>query len=107
MERETKKINLDFCEIEVKTYLTWGEHEKIENVLFSGAKGIGLDGVKDFDATILTEEKFVLLETAIVNIKQGEKELKFDREWFKNLKKEEGDKIISEINNVVNEAKKK
>jgi hypothetical protein len=98
MNRETTIIKLDFCELEVKTYLTWGESEKIDGVLFKGAKNITQAGVSDFDATILTEQKYVLLETAIAGITIDGKELKFSRDWFNNLRKEQGDQIIGKIN---------
>ena len=108
MERETKNIKLDFCELEVKTYLTWGESEKIEAVIISGAKSIGPEGAKDFDATVITEQKYVLLETVIVSIKDSEgKDFGFKREWFNNLRKEEGEEILNNINEIVNASKKK
>lgn len=108
MERETKTIKLDFCELEIKTFLTWGESEKVEGVIISGAKSIGPDGARDFDATVITEQKYVLLETAIVNIKDNEgKDFSFNREWFNNLRKEEGEEIIKTVNNVISESKKK
>jgi len=107
MERETTIKKLDFCELTLKSYLTWGENEKIEGVLLSGAKNISQSGVSDFDATILTEQKFVLLETAIENIKQGDKDFKFNRDWFNNLRKEEGDEILRVVNETVKESKKK
>jgi len=107
MDRETKKITLDFCELEIKTYLTWGENEKIEGILLKGAKGINSTGVSDFDATILTEQKYVLLETVIVGLKKGDKEIGFKREWFDNLRLEQGNEIIRVIDEALAEGKKK
>ena len=107
MDRETKKIKLDFCELVLKTYLTWGENEKIEGILLKGAKGINSTGVSDFDATILTEQKYVLLETVIVGLKKGDKEIGFKREWFDNLRLEEGNGIIRVIDEALGEGKKK
>jgi len=107
MDRETKTIKLDFCELNIKTYLTWGENEKIEGILLKGAKGITTTGVADFDATILTEQKYVLLETVIVGLKQEEKEIGFKREWFDNLRLEEGNEIIKVINETLALLKKK
>jgi hypothetical protein len=101
MERETKKLNLDFCELTIKSYLTWGESETIETVLLKGAKNISQSGVTDFDATILTEQKYVLLEQAITSVNQDGKDFKFNRDWFNNLKKEQGDIIIQKINEEV------
>ena len=107
MDRETKKIKLDFCELVLKTYLTWGENEKIEGILLKGAKGINSTGVSDFDATILTEQKYVLLETVIVGLKKGDKEIGFKREWFDNLRLEQGNEIIRVIDEALAEGKKK
>ena len=107
MDRETKKIKLDFCELVLKTYLTWGENEKIEGILLKGAKGINSTGVSDFDATILTEQKYVLLETVIVEITQKENSIGFKREWFDNLRLEEGNEIIKVVNETLSKSKKK
>lgn len=101
MDRETTKLKLSFCELTVKTYLTWGESEEIEGILLKGAKNISQSGLTDFDATIITEQKYVLLEKMITGIKTDSEEFKFTRDWFNNLRKEEGDMIIGEINKIL------
>ena len=108
MEREIKTIKLSFCELTIKSYLTWGESEKITNVMLGAAKGVNSSGqIDNIDISVMTEQKFVILETAVIKIKQDEKEFDFNRDWLKGLRTEQGDEVIDAVNDTFDTGKKK
>ena len=94
--REVKTIKLSECEVDVFTYLTWGEKEKMQQVFLSGAK-MNAGGLESVDFSKMYEAKIRLMELAIVEVREGEKKSKFSKEWVENLSIEDGDKIYAEL----------
>ena len=62
--REIKTIKLSNAEVDVITYLTWGESEEIQTVLMSGANVDG-GGLTGFDAGAVTRAKYKAMEKAV------------------------------------------
>lgn len=82
-------IKLSNCEVDIKDSISWGDAERVKNVLFMGFK----DGADKFDPSVMLESKYILLERVITEIRQGDQKVKFTREWMDNLSVEDGDKI--------------
>ena len=97
MPRPVKTVKLSNCEVDVLTYLTWGEKEDVQSALLKGAKLQGVSGSVDFDASVLTEAKYKLLEVAVQTIREGDKQLTFSREWMRDLSAEDGDTLYNEV----------
>jgi len=98
-------IKLENYQVKIKDQLTWGDKEEIQNVYIKGAK-IDQTGMKDFDASVISEAKYVLLENAILEIKKGEEVIPFTRDWMKKLSIEDGDKIFDAVEKLNNPKKK-
>lgn len=97
MEREVKTIKLINCEVDIVTYLTWGEKEKVQASMMGG---VNFDAVgnKKMDGDRYMETKYKLLEICIKEIRIGEKEpVKFSKKWMDNLKIEDGDLLYESI----------
>ncbi len=92
-------IKLSNCEVKIKDQLTWGDNEKIQNVYIKGAK-VDQGGLKDFDASVVGEAKYVLLEIVVQEIKEGDKVSQFTREWMNNLSIEDGNKLYNAVENL-------
>jgi len=109
MDRETKKIILPLskCEVEIITFLNWGEKEKIQDIIMSGAKiEDAQTGKVGLDAGVMLKSKYALLEVAIKNIKCGEEVKTYSKDWIDNLRIEDGDFLNEELEKL-NELKKK
>ncbi|RKZ11032.1 hypothetical protein DRQ25_00805 [Candidatus Fermentibacteria bacterium] len=96
MSRPVRTIKLAECEVDIVTELTWGEKERCQNVLLSGAK-VDSKGLKDFDASSLYEAKLFLMEIGIIEIRKGEVKSKFKKEWVENLSASDGDLLYDEL----------
>jgi len=99
MERLTKKFNLPISkqEVEIITYLTWGEKEKIQDVMISGAKiEDAQSGKVGFDTGAMLKSKYALFEVAIKKIGDS----KYTRELMDNLPADDGDLIVKELENI-------
>jgi len=90
--------------VTLKDSLTWGDAQKIQNSLMSGAKMNGKVGDKDlgfnFDATAMLESKYIALECIIKEIKEGEKIFSFSREWMDNLSITDGNKLVEAVDEI-------
>jgi hypothetical protein len=89
-------VKLTNCEVKIKDQLTWGDSEKIQGVYIKGAK-MDQSGLKDFDASVVSEAKYVLLEITVMEIKEGEEVKQFTREWMNNLSIEDGNKLYEAV----------
>jgi hypothetical protein len=89
-------IKLSNCEVKIKDQLTWGDSERIQSVYIKGAK-VDQSGLKDFDASVVSEAKYVLLEITVMEIKEGEEKKQFNREWMNNLSIEDGNKLYEAV----------
>ena len=96
MNRPTKTIKLSGYEVDVITYLTWGENEKIQAKLISGAM-LNNSGLSGFDSNAYLESKYALLEIAVKEIRKGEEKKPFSREWVNNLSVSDGNKLYETV----------
>ncbi len=100
MDRETRKIVLpkSGCEVEIITFLTWGENEKVQNIMMGGAKLENVQsGEVGFDAGVMLKSKYALLEIAVKGIKCGEEVKQYSKDWMDNLSVEDGEFLYNEI----------
>jgi len=93
MERQTKKIKLSCCEVELYESFTWGESEAIQAELVKGAK-LNNSGLEDFDTKAFIEYKYKSLEFAVKSY--GDRK-PFTREWMNNLSKSDGDLLYAAV----------
>jgi hypothetical protein len=89
-------IKLSNCAVKIKDQLTWGDSERIQSVYIKGAK-VDKEGLKDFDASVVGEAKYVLLEIAVLEIKEGEETKAFSREWMNELSIDDGNKLYEAV----------
>jgi len=94
-----KVIDIDEKEfsVELKSNLTWGEQEDIEEEITKGAK-INNEGLSGFDMSALRKSKYKALEVYILKIKdKDEKEVKFSNEWIDNLSAGSGNVLYASV----------
>jgi hypothetical protein len=97
MSRPVKTVKLSSCEVDILEYLTWGEKEDLQAVFVEGTKLQGVNMNVDFDASVLAEAKYRLLELAVKEIRQGDQKLSFTREWMRDLSVEDGDTLYEAV----------
>lgn len=102
--RETKTITLSACEVDIVTYITWGEKETIQEVIMSGAN-VNQSGLNGYDIGAVRSSKYKALEICIKEIRQDGKAMSFSREWMDNLSLEDGENLYSAVNEVSNSKK--
>ncbi len=59
-----------------------------------GGVSLNTTGVSGFNAASIVEAKYLLLELAIVEIKEGESIQKYSRQFVDNLSIEDGDLLL-------------
>lgn len=100
MNREIRTIKLSNCEVDVITFLTWAEKEKLEADLSRGLK-MSLDGNKmamgEYDASVLYTSKITLIKLAVKEIREGENKTQVTDEWINNLSIEDGDLLYGQL----------
>jgi len=106
MNRETKRVQLSSCEVEIITFLTWGEKEEIQGEILKGTK-MNDKGQADFNPASLlnTKKKALKLSVKKVYSKDGS-EQEFTMEWMNNLSIEDGDKLYQAVDEVTKPKKK-
>jgi len=103
MERLTKFVKLpqSGCSVEIITFLTWGEKEKVQDIMMSGASiedaGSGKIG---FDTSTMLKSKYALLEIAIKSVQCGDETKQYSKDWMDNLSAEDGDFLMNEIDQI-------
>jgi len=98
------EIKLSKATAKIKDALTWGDIQKIKTALMSSKENKNKEIFFSFDAVSLLESKYVALECAVLEIKEGDKTELFSREWMDNLSIEDGDKLYNSVDLI---AKKK
>lgn len=96
MTREIKTIKLSGCEVDIITFLTWGEKETLQSEIMKGAK-LNESGMTGFDSSVLLESKYKLLEFAIKEIRCGEEKTQYTKDWVNNLSIEDGDLLYETV----------
>lgn len=97
------EVKLSKYIVKLKDELTWGNAQKIQSAIMSGAKMSGKDSGNigfDFDASTLLESKYVALECSIIEIKEGENVITFTREWMDNLSISDGNKLTEAVDEI-------
>jgi len=93
-------------EVEIKDFLTWGDNEKLQSILMSGAKLGNLSNTNpdnidiEFNTDVMLKGKYALLETAIIKIKDGDNEIAYSKDWMDNLSIEDGDLLYNEVEKI-------
>jgi hypothetical protein len=106
MERPTKKIKLSNCEVEIITYLTWGEKEEIQATILQGAKMTD-NGQTNFDPSSFLATKRKALEIAVKKIYYSDgREEPFTMDFMNQLSIEDGDTLYAEVDEVTKPKKK-
>ncbi|NLK24906.1 MAG: hypothetical protein GX309_13275 [Clostridiales bacterium] len=99
-------LQLSKTKVIIKDTFTWGDKERLQNVYIKGAK-IDQTGMKDFDTSVVSEAKYVLMEIMIEAIDdENGKRTVFTREWVNNLSPEDGDLLYSTIEEITKPKKK-
>lgn len=86
--------------VELKDEMTWGDAQRIEEVMLSSAKMKGSQSGEmgfDFDGASLSKTKYVTIELMIKSIKKGEEEIPYTKEWVDNLSLSDGNKLYEQI----------
>jgi hypothetical protein len=96
--RENKTIQLSGCEVKIISYLTWGEKEKIQGIVLSGASiEDAQSGKVGFNPEVISRSKYALLEIAVQGIVEAGAEKAYSREWMDSLSVEDGDKLYAAV----------
>lgn len=116
MARKTTKIkvedmNSNKYDVELKSKLSWGEKENIQDSVTKGTNVNMKDNNKDvdisYDTSVMREIKYVAMETVIESIKDKDgKKVEFSKDWANELTVESGDKLYDAINDITNAQKK-
>lgn len=98
-------VELSNAKVDIKDSITWGDSQKIENAMISGAKMSGKANKADdigfnFDATAMLEAKYVTLECLVKEIDENGEKKTFTREWMDNLSREDGDKLYEAVDSL-------
>ena len=106
-----KTVKLTNYEIDIKSSLTWGDKEQVQQEYMKGMKikGTPQKGKNvpfDFDPTVTSKAKYKLLEVAIKEIRKGDKKIKFSKDWMYDLPAEDGDKLYEEVDKLYSSKKK-
>jgi len=104
-------IKLSKANVEIKEEITWGDSQKIESAMVSGAKMQG-DPTKagemkfDFDAgQVMLESKYVELEVFVVSIEEESgKKISFTREWMNGLSLSDGNTLHDAVKGISKKA---
>ena len=98
-------LQLSKSTVSIKDNFTWGDKEKIQNIYIKGAK-VDQTGMKEFDTSVVSEAKYVLLEIMVEAIDEGEDRKAFTREWMNSLSLEDGDLLYSTVEEITSPKKK-
>ncbi len=98
-------LQLSNSTVSIKDNFTWGDKEKIQNIYIKGAK-VDQSGMKEFDTSVVSEAKYVLLEIMVEAIDEGEDRKAFTREWMNSLSLEDGDLLYSTVEEITSPKKK-
>jgi len=99
-------IELTNYTVTAKDEITWGDAEKIQSALQSGAKIQGNATEQstryEFDTSAILEAKYVTFERTISKItdKSNENVIPFTREWIDNLPISDGNKLYEAVNSL-------
>jgi hypothetical protein len=109
--REIKTIKLSKCEVDIITYLSWGEASDIQATLYQATKvnnlkpGMTEDDAKDLDIDLglgesLINGKYKMAEVCIKEIREGEKKITYTRDWLYNLDIDDGNLLMEELDKI-------
>lgn len=90
-----KTVKLSKYEVELKEELNWGDSLDLDSIVYGGAEMKGTSDI-GFNASVMIDGKYKLLEIVISKIKEGEKEIPFSKDFIRNLSIEDGIKLYTE-----------
>lgn len=94
-----KTVQLSECIVTLKDSITWGDKERIQQCYYKGVE-VDATGVKDYDASVVTNARYRAVEVCVIEIKKGEVSIPFSNEWMSNLTIEDGDKLFDVVNEI-------
>jgi hypothetical protein len=100
-DREIRTIKLSKCglEVDIITFLTWGEMQDLQDVLV-GSVILDNTGLKKIDKAAMREQKYKALEICIKEIRSGEEKIKFSREWMDSLPFDQGEELFKAVDEI-------
>lgn len=110
MNRETTTVKIAGHEVDLVSFITWGEKEQIQGVMIEQAS-VTQDGASIGGKAVL-EAKYKSLEICVKEIRKVDKDGKeiekipFTRDWINSLRVEDGEAIYGAVDNVTNPKKK-
>ena len=99
-EREIRTIKLsNDVEVDIITYLTWGEKEDLQAVMLGQSKMQATEKSPslEFSGSAIGEARNKLLEISVKAVRINGVETKYSREWMRNLRAEDGETIYSAV----------
>lgn len=103
MDRATKTIKLSDCNVEMVSYITWGEQERIQGVI---AQIADLQtGTGKLNEDTMFNYKKNAIRIAVRKITKGDEEISFSYEWLENLSIEDGEKLWNEVETILTKKK--
>lgn len=95
--RDTKTITLPITKqkVEIVSFLTWGDKQKIEGALYGGIETTGQS--VSFNGASLLESKYTAIEVAVQSITNGQEKITFSRDWLNELPVQDGDFLFEAV----------
>ena len=91
-------------EVTLKDKLKYGDTLEIQRAMFKGVKVGGAD--TSFDGENMLESSLKAIELCIIEIKKGEENIVYSREWLNDLDAEDGQLLQDKVNEITTPKKK-
>jgi hypothetical protein len=103
MDRSTKQVKLSCCNVEIVSYITWGEQERIQGVI---AQIADLQtGTGKLQEDTMFNYKKNAIRIAVRKIVENETEVPFSYDWLENLSIDDGNKLWNEVEAILTKKK--
>lgn len=90
-------LNLSKYTVTLKDELTWYDQEEIKATMITGSRLSTDNNEISVNGNGLFEAKIKTIECAVTEIKEGDKNISFSRDWLKSLSQEDGSKLDSAL----------
>ena len=108
-KRKVNTIKLEEFEVDVVTFLKFGEYQELEKAIVKKVKYQqgSTGGSIEFNDDVVVAPKYLLLGMCIMEIRNsaGEKQ-KFTEEWINDLSLDEGNKVYDVVDELAKPKKK-
>lgn len=108
MSREVKTIKLANCEVDIITYLSWGEASDIQAMLYSQTEVSNLKPgatAEDLEISLglgksMIDAKYKMAEICIKEIRTGEVKTQYTKNWLYDLDVDDGNLLMEELDKI-------